>query len=195
MKILRLSSLFSQIVSIIIIVILYFYSVTIFQPEVIYPKYVHKKLFLDRNLSVDEVDYITQAALEWTETTKHIVEFEVVTLPNKNIIVTQNDIVFMSISQDHPEIMILDTESDGETLGYFDISSKIPLIYLVSERLEDKNYVAVVLHELGHALGLEHNEDLDGIGTLMYPNISLAAPHITSYDLNNFCKLYHCNLK
>lgn len=195
MKILRLSLLFSQIVSIIAIVILYLFSVAVFQPEVYYPKHSHRTLFLDRNLNEDEVMFITRAALEWTERTKHVIEFDVVTLPNPDAVVTPNDIVLVSISQDHPDIILLDKENDAETLGFFDPNSRIPLIYLVSTRLTYINYVAVVLHELGHAIGLEHNEDISGIGTLMYPTISLAAPYITAIDLHNFCKLYHCNLK
>lgn len=195
MRMLRLSFIFSQIISIILVIILYFFSVAIFQTEKIYPKHVHKTLFLDRYLSEDEINFITYSALEWSESTQHIVEFDIVTLPNENAHITDNDIVIMSVSPDHPIIMFLDSNNKNySTLGYYDDHMPIPVIYLVTDRITDQEYSTVVLHELGHALGLEHNEDINGIGTLMYPNISLGADHITLYDLRNFCKLYHCKI-
>lgn len=193
MRLLRLSLLFSQLISIIAIVVLYFFSVAVFQPEKIYPKHVHKTLFLDRYLDNDEAFFITYAALEWSKATKNIVEFDVVVLPNENVTITDNDIIMLSTSPEHPIIMLLDEETKNSTLGYYDEHLPIPSIYLVSSRIKDSEYSTVVLHELGHALGLEHNEDIKGIGTLMYPNIIFGADHITIYDLNNFCKLYHCN--
>lgn len=193
MRILRSSLLFSQLVSIIIIVVLYFFSVEVFQPEKNYPTHVHKTLFLDRYLSPDEVAFITQAALEWSEATNNIVEFNIVTLPNKNAIITDNDIIILSMSPDHPIIILLDDGQENSTLGYYDDNLPVPSIYLVSSRITEKNYPTVVLHELGHALGLEHNEGLRGVGTLMFPNIIWGAKHITMYDLKKFCKLYQCD--
>jgi hypothetical protein len=195
MKILRISSWFSQIAAIIGLMIIYYFSVPLFQPQVNYPKYVHKTIYLDRYLAKDEVEFITYAALKWGESTKYRATFDIVTLPQKNVTITENDIIILNTSPDNPHIMMLDENNKFFTYGYYDPNSPIPAIYLVSDRLTDENYVVVVMHELGHALGLKHNDDINGIGTLMYPNIILAASKITSYDLMKFCKLYHCNVK
>lgn len=193
MRKLRLSSIFAPIISIIIIAVIYIFAVNVFQPEKVYPTHVHKTLFLDRYLGVDEVAFITEAAKEWGTSTKNIVQFDVVTLPGENIRISDNDIMVMSISPDHPLILLLDDSNKYSTLGYYDESMPVPIVYLVSERIKDKDYKTVVLHELGHSLGLIHNESIFAIGTLMFPNINSCANKITLYDLKKFCKLYHCN--
>lgn len=195
MKILRFSLIFSQLTSIAVIIVIYLFAVPVFQPVKVYPNHIQKTLFLDRYLRADEVDFITKSALEWSEATNHVVDFNVVTLPHENITITDNDIIVMSISPDHPDIIALDVENNFITLGYYNPNTPIPSIYLVSDRISDEDYIAVVLHELGHSLDLEHNEGLDGIGTLMFPDISFAANHITVDDLRHFCKLYHCEVK
>lgn len=194
MRMLRLSSILTPIISIIIIILIYINSVKIFQPEKIYPNRVHKTLFLDRYLSPEEVAFITIAALEWSAATKNIVTFDVVTLPQEKVVISDNDIMIMNISPDHPLVLILDDNSNYSTLGYYDESFPVPIIYLVSDRMKGKEYVMVVLHELGHALGLDHNENIWEVGTLMYPNIALGSKHITLYDLKKFCKLYRCDV-
>ena len=83
--------------------------------------------------------------------------------------------------------------SGNNILGLFDKKSIIPCIILVSNRILENDYKAVVLHELGHSLGLEHNEGINGIDTLMYPSIDLGSNHITFRDGQQFCKLYHCD--
>ena len=193
MRLLRLSILFTSLVAVVTIVILYNFSVDIFQPKKTYPTYVHKTLFLDRNFSEKEVLFITQGAMAWSEATNHIVDFDIVTLPNTDIPVTKNDIVFIKVNPDYPNIIVLDSINKKTTLGLYDDEAIIHTIELVSDRIDDEEYPSVVMHELGHALGLKHNEGLDGIGTLMYPTIGLGANYITEDDLKNFCKLYHCD--
>jgi len=194
MRMLRLSSILTPIISIIIIILIYINSVKVFQPEKVYPERVHKTLFLDRYLNPDEIAFITHAALEWSAATKNIVTFDVVTLPQEKVVISDNDIMIMNISPDHPLVLILDDNSNYSTLGYYDESFPVPIIYLVSDRIKNKDYVMVVLHELGHALGLDHNENIWEVGTLMYPNIVLCSKHITLYDLKKFCKLYRCDV-
>jgi hypothetical protein len=193
MRMLRLSSIVVPLISIIIIIAIYINSVKVFQPEKVYPTRVHKTLFLDRYFTPDEVAFITIAALEWSAATKNIVTFDVVALPQEKVVITENDIMIMNISPDHPLVLILDNSSNYSTLGYYDESFPVPIIYLVSDRMTGKEYVTVVLHELGHALGLEHNENIWEVGSLMYPSLDLGSRHITPYDLKKFCKLYRCN--
>ncbi|CAM6006387.1 unnamed protein product [Sphagnum balticum] len=70
------------------------------------------------------------------------------------------------------------------------------VIELVMDRILDPNTMEMVLmHEMGHSVGLKHNEGMDGIDTLMYPDVILAADFITVTDRENFCKLYGCDPK
>jgi hypothetical protein len=193
MRLLRLAHLFTRLSVIVAIVILYNFAVDMFQPEKVYPDHVHKTLFIDRNFDEDEVAFITQAAIEWTESTNHIVEFDVVVLPNKTEIIQRDDIVIIKVNPDYPDILVLDSMNGNNTLGLFNNRGLITTIEIVSDRITNDDYTGVVLHELGHALGLEHNKGIDGIGTLMYPTVQLGANYITQDDLKNFCKLYHCD--
>jgi hypothetical protein len=63
-------------------------------------------------------------------------------------------------------------------------------IMLVSERVFLSSYFKVMAHELGHALGLAHDESMDSI---MYGHADQNAGHITMNDLIQFCFLYHCS--
>lgn len=181
--------------SIALIVTLFQMSESLIEVPPTYGNHVHKTILLDRNFDEDEVEFITIAAMEWTEATHHVAEFDVVQLPAVGEQLGKDTILMASVGLDDPDILIHETETHHADLGLQTTRNGIAVIKLVSERIPNKYYKEVVLHELGHALGLEHNEGLDGIDTLMYPFIELSAPQITPIDLDNFCKLYHCNSK
>jgi hypothetical protein len=154
---------------------------------------VHKTLYVDRNLSEDEMDIIIGAAWEWHIATNQLVVYDVVRMPAQNIDIN-NSIVIVIVSADFPDMIALDNlKPDGTHLAYYHEKSIVPYIGLVPFRINDKDYKTVVLHELGHSLGLKHNEGWEGIGTLMYPDVTLGATDITDYDLQAFCKLYGCD--
>lgn len=159
-----------------------------------YPEHVHKTLFIDRNFNEAEIVYITLAAAEWNEKTGHIVDFEVALLPTSKEITLDNSIIFVKVGPDYPNILLLDQATTGYILGLYQ-DEPMPNIELVAARLGDRYFKSVVLHELGHALGLEHVKGVEGIGTLMYPSANLGADNITPDDLEHFCKLYKCDAK
>src|SRR5271167_1411273 len=70
---------------------------------------VHKTLYIDRNLSEDELAIITGAALEWHNATNGMVTYDVIRLPHKHIDVN-NSIIVVIVSADFPEMISLDTE-------------------------------------------------------------------------------------
>lgn len=158
-----------------------------------YPTHAHITIYLDRNFDDFEQETIIRAAMEWTETTNHIIEYDVVQLPTLGHISYEDSVFITKISPDHPDIILLDQTNKNTTLGYFDTKSYLPHIALVTDRIKDNDYYAVVLHELGHSLGLSHNEGIDNVGTLMFPSIDFGSEHITMTDGKKFCGLYHCN--
>lgn len=153
---------------------------------------VHKTLYIDRHFSDAEFIFITDAALEWETTTNEMVSYDVVRLPKKNID-TKNSIVIVLLSVDFPDIIALDTEMDINHLGYYYGGGYVPYIGLVTERIADIDYKTIVMHELGHSLGLQHPDIQTGVGELMYYNINMGANYITENDLKQFCHLYKCD--
>lgn len=156
---------------------------------------IHKTLYIDRNLSEEELFTITAAAMEWHLATNSLITYDVVRLPHKNIDI-ENSIVIVIVSADFPEIIALDSaeqQEEGTHMGYYHERGYVPYIGLVPGRIEDREYKAVILHELGHSLGMKHTDDVSGIGTLMYPNIDGGANKITDEDLQAFCQIYGCN--
>lgn len=157
---------------------------------------VHKTLYLERGISDEEMLHILQAAMEWHVVTNGQVTFDIRRLPSTSLIPSETIIVF-NVSPDYPDIILLDAVKHHNTLGYFNNDRGLDYIALVDQRITESDFNAVVMHELGHALGLEHPDSEGhperGIGTLMYSTIDAGSNHITKSDLKQFCKLYHCD--
>lgn len=143
-------------------------------------------------MSSEETNHVLTAALEWNEVTNGQVTFDVKRLPQENL-VPSDAIVIFNVTPDYPEVLILDSLHHYTTLGFYNAEGGLAYIALINDRIKEYDFDAIIMHELGHALGLDHIEGEDGIGTLMYPFVNLGSPHITDTDLKQFCKLYHCD--
>ena len=153
---------------------------------------IHHTLYLERGIYEDQVYHVIAAAMEWNEVTNGDVVLDIKMLPQPNI--TPGDaIIIMNVTPDYPEAIILDNMNHYSTLGFYNNDTGLAYIALLDERIRGMSYDAVIMHELGHALGLEHITGIDGLGTLMYPNIEFGSDHITMDDLKQFCHLYHCD--
>lgn len=185
--------LWSQTILLISLCVFYNYTIRILHKPHVDRDRIHKTLYVDRSFDEDEVVYITQAAISWSIATNHIAEIDVVRLPTKEKIDVLDALVILKVDPDYPEVIIADGFNFGTTLGYYNAHGAIPSIYIVSARIADKDFKAVTLHEMGHALGLEHIKGEEGYGTLMYPSSEKAANEITHKDLEQFCRIYHCD--
>jgi hypothetical protein len=154
----------------------------------------HKILYVDPNFTDEEFFYISAAADEWEQKTQHIVSFTVIKLPQQRIDF-QKSILIHKVNQYDPLIFFLDRYKKNEIEGFYDKDNVFENIKIVSFRLNNKTYKQTVLHELGHALGLQHNKGIEGMGTLMYPSVDLGSDHITDIDIENLCIIYHCDAK
>lgn len=183
---------FSMLITICAITLLFCYVHDMY-PSKTYPAHVHTSIYIDRNFSSEEQEYITAAALDWSINTNHIIDYDIIPLPSSEKISLVNSLIFIKMSPDNPNIILLDHAKKNTTLAFYNESGPLPFIAVVSDRLDEDNYKEVMLHELGHSLGLEHVKGDDGLDTLMYPYVELGATHITPTDLKQFCKLYRCD--
>jgi hypothetical protein len=153
---------------------------------------IHHTLYLERGIFEDQIYHIVAGTMEWNEVTNGDVVLDIKMLPQPDI--TPSDaIIMMNVTPDYPESILLDNINHYSTLAFYNNQVGLAYIAFIYERISDEDYNAVVMHELGHALGLEHITGIDGIGTLMYPNIELGSNHITMDDLKQFCHLYNCD--
>lgn len=200
MKILKFLVPLLQILSISLILGTIFWIVKSSQnpEEKVFRKTNHfsKTLFVDPSLfSEKEIEYIEEAAKDWNEATNHIVEFKVKLLPQE-ILDFRAGILIMKVNEFHPDILVLDSVFGiGNTLGFFAKDHPVPHILLVGRRVHDRNFKVVLEHELGHALGLQHDVGIEGMNTLMNPGEEFSSDHITRRDLDRFCKLFGCDSK
>lgn len=190
MKIFRTYLIWASLIAILCLSV-YFLKTDRFETK-IYSRHIHTTIYIDNNFNNAEKEEIINSALEWSVTTNHIVEYDIVYLQSLENVSLINSLIIIKVTPNYPDIMALDAMTNDTVLGYYSDDS-LPYIELVSERLDDENFHQVVMHELGHSLGLSHNEGTSGIGTLMYPYNNLGAAHITPSDGIKFCAIYHCD--
>lgn len=183
----------SLVISLVMLAGLYVVAVPILQHDNTQFLPIHKTLCVDRNISEDQLIIIVGAATEWNYATHGLVSYDIVRLPHKKIS-SHDSIIIVTVSADFPEIISLDSQNEDQNhLGYYYQRGPIPYIGLVIDRIDDNSFKTVMLHELGHSLGLVHSDPIEGIGTLMYPNIESGSNIITDQDLKQFCSLYGCS--
>jgi hypothetical protein len=150
---------------------------------------IHKTLYIGRNVFDDQINAISSAAIKWNQATKGQISFDIKMMPAR--INISNGIIINNVSPDFLDAILLDQTNENSTLAFMNDHGRIPVIGLVDERINESLIVPVVMHELGHAIGLEHA----GSGTIMYPSISQESNDITKTDLEQLCDIYHCDIK
>jgi len=165
------------------------------KPHIEHKLPIHKTLYLERGIYDEEMYHIMAAAMEWNRATNGQVVIDIKRLPSQDIRAADAIIMF-NVTPDFPDIIILDNIKHFTTLGYYN-ERGLNYIALVDERISNGSFDAVVMHELGHALGLQHPDSEDhpeiGIGNLMYSIVDIGGNHITDDDLKQFCTIYHCD--
>lgn len=174
------------------------------ETETTYTLPVHRTLYLGKDIYDEEMLHILEAAIEWNEATDGQVTFDIKRLPSRHIS-PLDGVIILNVTSDYPYIILLDNTNHMTTLGYYEGNAPLRHIALVDERIAEKDATAVILHELGHHLGLQHPNSQDpddpielqllGAGSLMFSSIDLGSNHITTLDLKQFCRLYHCDWK
>jgi hypothetical protein len=158
--------------------------------------HIHWNLYIDKNIDPSHVMIIKIAADRWTKATNHIAEFNVEVLSAENRNFARHDpqaLIVTVITEDNSDIIRMDEDNRESTVAYCNVRASIPTLAYVDGRVDDKDFEKITMHELGHALKLEHTNGPFGAGHIMYHTTNLMSEGITKEDLEQFCKVYHCD--
>jgi matrixin len=160
-----------------------------------------KYVYIDSKFSPAETAYIIEALQEWDCSTKHIVRFLQVSNEKDATLLIKVAEGKDKLIQDadgrvntNKDLIADDPSRDKYTklsaVGLHIDNASQPLILIVSDRLDDPYETrSIMLHEIGHDLGLKHIRDTNSV---MFINRSQGSDHLTKLDLDAFCSLHDC---
>jgi matrixin len=155
---------------------------------------LHKTVYLDEHLSVFERKEIRAALAEWSCATENIMTFEIVegtagAATNKRHAIIIKDVL-------HTEPIVVKSNEDRKdilhTIGLSTVEDGMRTIMVVKDAAYNWEYRAIIIHEVGHAVAMLAHSDVED--SIMFPNMSLAAMHLTQDDINAFCANFECEL-
>jgi hypothetical protein len=158
----------------------------------------HRTVYVDTNFRDDELKIIEESAQEWNSQTQGIARIVVVRLFSSpatspesiKFSSTPDDIFLVKEESTSIDIVFQDYASNSMMYGLYQTTPLFSRIILVTDRFMTwEEYRTVVTHELGHALGLGHNNIKF---TVMYRDHASVGNHITRDDLEQFCEIYRC---
>lgn len=163
------------------------------------PEYLHRTIYLDPSMSESEKLLAANAIHSWQCSTGNMITANIVwNATAKQIASFHSDETILIIRNGYisdPSVMEQDEQLEAKHIyayAFFHHNArKVPEIVMVSQRIHENHiYYAIVEHEYGHSIGLNHSPNTNAV---MYYSIDDGATHLTTVDLEQFCSLYNCN--
>ena len=162
------------------------------------PQRATRTVYVDSSFRDEELKIVTESADEWNDRTKGIAHVDVVRLPlppkvSPKFSNTTDDVFLEKQESTSSEVFFLDHTTQSILFGLYRVESGFSKIILITDRFtSSEEYRTVVTHELGHSLGLSHNNVKR---TVMYKDHGQVGNHIAREDLEQFCEIYSCDVE
>lgn len=135
----------------------------------------------DNEFTVDNKIAIAASLEEWNAKTENILKFDLIFVDKKQLKRTEDNSNIIYVFLENP---------DPKYIGWTSWNEKANGAYmLIAKGIDNSEFGAVMLHELGHAFHLAHSDDINSI---MYPYLS-DTRHLTCNDLTAFCREWECD--
>lgn len=149
----------------------------------------HILYFIQPEFTQSHNTAIKSCMSEWSNKTDNTVTWEQIDWKFRGYASCQKRVVFLKYSKNDLAIKYLDHYLNI-SLGGYTISTEdncvTNYILLVSDRLDNSNnYIPVTLHEIGHLLGLQHNEN----ASIMNYSYMFKQKKLEYYDVDEYLKL------
>lgn len=158
---------------------------------------VTKRLYVDDTFTRSDVSCVEAAAERWAQRTKGLAKIIVVPLTRESSAIPKytdrNDVIMNRATSSAGIVYFIERYSGSQLFGYHQPFVDHSEITMIVDRYKNEEMCTVVLmHEIGHSLGLHHNDDPS---SLMYGGTDSMPTFITRRDLAEFCSIHGCRVE
>jgi hypothetical protein len=145
---------------------------------------LHSKMVIDSNFSTTEQDLIIHSIGQWEQATDNLIQIDLTITDNPQEYGNDTG----KILQSNDKVIASDSNIVfGNTTDWF--SSTTINLYTQSIDSEGADFQHIILHEFGHAVGLQH------VGQGIMVPISTDQNCLDDLTLHNFCAIHDCSNK
>lgn len=136
--------------------------------------------YVDEDFTLDQKVIILHAVAEMNHVLNGLIEIKIKTFHydprkasgqeiKKQVLLTDEGVILLAVNHDDPVLSTMNQDG-ASTLAFVDqIGNKVHHIVVIQDRLGERDFHQIILHEMGHALGALHVS----AESLMFPYVGV----------------------